>query len=382
MKKILVSLFALVFVAFEAFATQYCHEQLTNGDNHIYLSCTQPAPGLYVIVIEADVQMSGLGGSFFHLGSVKAQDLRNYMEKSADGKTITISASSDAAPEFYTPLYVLMPGEVVFSWPADIEWGTCGSSGSDDTEAPVITAATVSEITHNSVVVTVTATDNVGVTRYLLSNNSQAMKSASQSPVTLNGLTANTAYNLTVTAYDAAGNASVPFAMESFTTAELHYCSFPTGMNGDAEWGDPNGRILLTVTKVSDNSVSVAIAPNHIGAVIDFFTVFPNNVAAGAPALGEAGSEQPVTDALILSDLASLDFSINIFWHTKGMDAAGRWTTGVINIHEAELCEASGTDIRLSGAVSAGRAVKLIENGQLVIVRDGVRYNALGSRVP
>ena len=368
-----------VFAFGQISATQYCHEKLTNGSNSVYLSCTSPSAGLYVILIESDVEMQGLGGSFFHLGSVMGQDMRNYMEKSADGKKITISAPSDAAPEMYTPLYVLMPGEVSFEWPANIEWGTC-SSGSGDDQKPVITAASVSEVTHNSAVIAVTASDNVGITSFLIKNGTQTLKSASQSPFTLSGLASNTTYNLTIVATDAAGNASDPFALQAFTTEELHYCSFPTGMNQDPNWGDPNGQILLTIDKLSGNSVSVLIQPANNGTVIDYFEVWPNNVAADAPHVGTAGSEQPISTPVILTGLASLDFSLTIQWHTKGMDAAGRWTTGAMTIHEAELCTANNTSLE-NTEKDTRKAVKVIENGQLVIIHNGVRYNALGAQM-
>ena len=110
-------------------ATQYCHEQLTNGDKSIYLSCQLISEGNYQIMIEADVQMNGLGGSFCHVNENEPYQLNadGHFVISADGKTITCDIESTTAPNLYTPLYVLMPGEVAFGWPADVEWGSCGS---------------------------------------------------------------------------------------------------------------------------------------------------------------------------------------------------------------------------------------------------------------
>jgi len=69
--------------------------------------------------------MSGLGGSFMNINNgVGGNDLRDYMTLSADKKTITIDVPSTTPPDLYTPLYVLMPGEVNFPWPTNIDWNT------------------------------------------------------------------------------------------------------------------------------------------------------------------------------------------------------------------------------------------------------------------
>lgn len=108
-------------------ATQYCHEALTKGDNTVYLSAEMPTDGNYVLTIEADVEMTGLGGSFMTLSDGN-HDLREFLKISDDKRVFTVTFSSASAPTFYTPLYVLMPVEVAYQWPNDIEWGVCGGS--------------------------------------------------------------------------------------------------------------------------------------------------------------------------------------------------------------------------------------------------------------
>ena len=75
----------------------------------------------YELIITSEETMSGLGGSFWNINGVGGYDLRNTMTVSADGKTITVTATSNQDPQLYTPLYVMMPGEVNFGM-VTINW--------------------------------------------------------------------------------------------------------------------------------------------------------------------------------------------------------------------------------------------------------------------
>lgn len=72
----------------------------------------------YTLVISSTDNMDGLAGSFWNVNGVGA-DMRTNSGTSSytvsgDKKTITCQVQSSSAPNIYTPLYVLMPGEVVF----------------------------------------------------------------------------------------------------------------------------------------------------------------------------------------------------------------------------------------------------------------------------
>ncbi|MBQ9340317.1 MAG: fibronectin type III domain-containing protein [Paludibacteraceae bacterium] len=376
----------LLYTTLSLSAKQYCDEPLVSRDGHnATVTMRLVSSGLYEFSITTEDKIASWnanGSNFFtELNGVGGTQVSASLVKSGD-YTLSTFLSSNVKPNFYVgDLFIVLDGigEDLFSIPLDADWEQCAGAVSDDAEAPVITAAVISEVTHNSAVLTVTATDNNGVVSYAVSSSGEVIKRVAASPIILD-LAANTTYSLTVVAYDAAGNASEPFAVEPFTTEALHYCQLPTGMNGDADWGDPNGRILLTIRRVSDSSVSIMLEPAVEGSVIDFFTVYPDNVAADAPAVGSAGSEQPVTTPIVLTGLASLDVSMNIFWHTKGMDAAGRWVTGVFTVHESELCaENVGSGLPEAGAVhSAG---KIIRDGSVLIRLNGSLYTISGTRV-
>ena len=73
----------------------------------------------YKFVITSTEEMEGLGGSYWNINGVGGTDMRTNsgtqtFNVSQDKHTITITNTSTSAPTIYTPLYVLMPGEVAF----------------------------------------------------------------------------------------------------------------------------------------------------------------------------------------------------------------------------------------------------------------------------
>lgn len=74
----------------------------------------------YELIITSEEQMEGMGGSFWNVNGVGV-DMRNTLVISDDKKTMTITVESSSAPNIYTPLYILMPGEISYE-PVTIEW--------------------------------------------------------------------------------------------------------------------------------------------------------------------------------------------------------------------------------------------------------------------
>ena len=318
--KMMVLGLAIAGSAMFANAKQYCSEVLTNGENSITFTAQKLAEGTYQILIEGE-GLTGLGGSFMNVNGVGGYSLQEHQVVAEDGTSITINITSTSDPSFYTPLYVLMPGEVNFGELYDIEWGTCGTAVEDD-EAPVMGTATVGTVTHNSATIAVTATDNVGVLLYHVTDAANAIDqriAPADGDITLTGLASATEYNLTITALDAAGTESANNATVNFTTEKLVYHNFPTGQLGDAEFGDENGRITLTIAKKSNTSVAFIINPNNENGFIDYVEV---KVSGQNPvSFGEPGG----------------DTSAAIQWHTVSQDLAGRWTINNLVVNENEL---------------------------------------------
>ena len=98
-------------------------QELVNGDHKVVIKGVHYlnlAENNYVLTIKSEETMTGLGGSFWHT-SAGNKDLRENMTVAEDGKTITITTTSTTDPQLYTPLYVMMPGEVNFG-DVTIEW--------------------------------------------------------------------------------------------------------------------------------------------------------------------------------------------------------------------------------------------------------------------
>lgn len=100
----------------------WCEKPLTANGHTVYVSC-EDMGGYYRFTVESNETMGGFGGTFFNPG---AQDLRNCIVSQTANK-IVCEIYTSSAPVFYTPLYVMMPGEVMFAslQNASITWGVC-----------------------------------------------------------------------------------------------------------------------------------------------------------------------------------------------------------------------------------------------------------------
>ena len=110
---------------------------LTNGEHSVTLiGYHYTNTENYELIITSEETMNGLGGSFWNINGVGGTQLSQTLTLSADGKTMTITATSNQAPQLYTPLYVMMPGEVNFGQPT-INWIEKSSSDPVDPVDPV-----------------------------------------------------------------------------------------------------------------------------------------------------------------------------------------------------------------------------------------------------
>lgn len=94
----------------------------------------------YELIITSEETMTGLGGSYWNINGVGGTRVDANMTVSADGKTLTITATSNQEPQLYTPLYVMMPGEVNFGQPT-LNWIEKGGSTAEITAITVEAAA-------------------------------------------------------------------------------------------------------------------------------------------------------------------------------------------------------------------------------------------------
>lgn len=114
------------------------------------------------------------------------------------------------------------------------------------------------------------------------------------------------------------------------------YHNFPTGHFGDAEFGDENGRITLTIARKSDTSVAFIINPNNIDGFIDYVEV---KVSGQNPiSFGEPGGDTSAASHELLVEGVTFPLTVEyIKWHTVGQVADGRWEIINLVVNESEL---------------------------------------------
>lgn len=280
-------------------------------------------------------------------------------------------------------------------WMVTLENVPVNATCSDDvecelTQAPTMTSVSVDSYTHNTVVLNVAGTDEKGgaISRFLVSYADQTDKvfNAVDGKITIDGLSSNTEYSFSVKAQDVCKNISEAGLTVAVTTSTLIYHDFATGHLGDANFGDANGRILLTIQKESESSISIVVYPNNEGTVIDFVSVIVNGVGKD---LGTAGSEESVAgQEITFTDLTSLnDLKVNISWRTTSMDLAGRWTTNEFTVNESELyVEEAGPSTALQTteatcSVYPNPIMDILNVESELQVAKAVLYNMMGQEV-
>lgn len=366
-------------------ATVYCHDQLVsnNGKDTITLTCEKISEGNYEMTVEGE-NLQGFGGTFYNPGAV---DIRTKITSQTSTK-IVCNINAASAPTFYTPLYVLMPGEVAFPTLDNIEWGSCG--GEKETIKPVMGAASLASVTHNSAVLNVAGTDKetadgatVAVSKFqAVYGETKRILTATDGQITIDNLTSGTAYSFAIYAMDAANNVSDNFATVEATTESLTYCDFATGHQGDANFGDANGRILLTLRLTAANKVQVTVKPNtENGAVklLDFLYVAPSGAKAPTYTAGAdiaEGNGMASMSVEVEYETLPATMNFHLEWSNPAWD--GRWALDVNGVTASMFCSEEMTIMPVE-STPAQHVQKCIENGMLIIYRDNKAYTVLGT---
>ena len=167
---------------------------------------------------------------------------------------------------------------------AEYKVGASNDPIATDTKAPEWSVDPVVEkVTDKTAEIVVNVTDDSGSAVITLTGDNgfaelkkEVKADGSNQTIALNGLTANTTYNLTLAIADAAGNAgeskTVNFTTLETPDREVLYHSFDfTSENwkkhGDSNTFAPNGNILLTVN--ADNTVTVKITIDEGAETVD-----------------------------------------------------------------------------------------------------------------
>lgn len=180
-------------------------------------------------------------------------------------------------------------GEGVFSMTkiltAEYKVGASNDPIATDTKAPEWGVDPVAQnVTDKAAEIVVNVTDDSGSAVITLTGDNgfaelkkEVKADGSVQTIVLNGLTANTTYNLTLAIADAAGNAgeskTVNFTTLETPDREVLYRSFDFTSENWTKYGEtnsfaPNGRLLLSVN--ADNTVSVEVTVDEGAEAVEF----------------------------------------------------------------------------------------------------------------
>lgn len=212
-------------------------------------------------------------------------------------------------------------GEGVFSMTkiltAEYKVGASNDPIATDTKAPEWGVDPVAQnVTDKAVEIVVNVTDDSGRAVITLTGDNgfaelkkEVKADGSNQTIALNGLTANTTYNLTLAIADAAGNAGESKTV-NFTTLEtpdreplyltINFTSEDWTKAGETNTFAPNGNILLTVN--ADNTVTFKVTMDQdrtdFAETLMYFHPFPTDMGKGMTRTAEGVYEYTTTGSI------------------------------------------------------------------------------------
>ena len=195
-----------------------------------------------------------------------------------------------------------------------------------DTKAPEWSVDPVAQnVTDKAAEIVVNVTDDSGSAVITLTGDNgfaelkkEVKADGSNQTIALNGLTANTAYNLTLAIADAAGNAgeskTVNFTTLETPDREVLYHSFDFTSENWKKYGEtnsfaPNGRLLLAVN--ADNTVTVKVTIDEGVEAVEFVEFILHGIDSFRINVQEDGSFVGTSTKSISNRDASQAFNMN-----------------------------------------------------------------------
>ena len=185
------------------------------------------------------------------------------------------------------------------------------------------------------------------------------------------------------------GTICLPYGSSSYAGAEFYEIAYPEIKNGDATG--------LYLDQLEEDAALVAGKPYIFKATADELTVSYEGAMATTSVAGEAGLTGTLVDIAAGGVLVgNYIIAQNMFWDAS----AENWLNanrayinkatllsvepkspvpGRRRVSMGETSENGATGVE--NTVIAPNSLKVIENGQLIIIRDGVKYNARGVRL-
>lgn len=254
--------------------------------------------------------------------------------------------------------------------------GDSNAKPSEDTTAPTWGSDPVAQnVTGKAAEIVVNVTDDSGSAVITLTGDNGFVEvkktvkaDGTDQTIALNGLKANTAYNLTLAIADAAGNAGESKTVK-FTTQEtpdreplyltINFTSEDWIKNGDTNTFAPNGNILLTVN--ADNTVTFKVTMDQdrtdFAETLMYFHPFPEtDMGKGMTRTAEGVYEYTTTGSITDRD-ALVEFHMyftfpggSSTFKNKTFTPSEGWTSAVAEVEtEAAKVVAANGVIRVEG---------------------------------
>ena len=153
------------------------------------------------------------------------------------------------------------------------------------------------------------------------------------------------------------------------------YCEKPSGHLKDPNFGDPSGRILLTIAKGEGNNIVVKIKNNNEAGNpktgLNFLRVNAEGATGGEVRYGDGThAEADVEEVSVIVPFAEAreSYNFNIHWAYSGWE--GEWAIDGLTVTAAELCE---------GAAPEPPVEPTLANGFYLIGQNGWNVAALSA---
>ena len=285
-----------------------------------------------------------------------------------------------------------------------------------DNEAPTNVQASVAGAGYFSATLTVSAEENSGVVNFRVLNGDQEVAkgggaSGQTAHITVPNLKANTEYTFSVVAYDANDNAAEPVNVQVTTLAAPAPAVLPTYDAADVK-GVYTDNYTNVAMDIQDWYAGPAIAAGLLAENRQALCITPNNTPNSCfglafPAMDITAYDALELDIYPLAENAVLDIQVigvgeasttfNLTaneWNHISLNIDGNTKTnceqiGFYNCQNLQgvcfvqnlLFVQNGDTTAIENTEVGAKAIKTIENGQLIIIRDGKRYSVTGARV-
>ena len=285
-----------------------------------------------------------------------------------------------------------------------------------DNEAPTNVQASVAGAGYFSATLTVSAEENSGVVNFRVLNGDQEVAkgggaSGQTAHITVPNLKANTEYTFSVVAYDANDNAAEPVNVQVTTLAAPAPATLPTydAENVKGVYTDNYTNVAMSIQGwhaepaisaglLAENRQALCITPNNTPNSC-FGLAFPAMDITAYDALEldiYPLAENAVLDIQVIGvGAASTTFNLTANeWNHISLNIDGNTKTnceqiGFYNCPNLQsvcfvqnlLFVQDGDTTAIENTEIGEKAIKMIENGQLIILRDGKRYTITGVRV-